>query len=232
MGFAQGITLFAEDIIALLGYGSGLLMPAAMLQHSHSQRSHLMPAAMLRTGRTGRVHRSMTNRLPVGLIGLVSLCIGTLAVFDGWASRDVKDWHEFGDMNQALRWVGQREDATGLILTGFWWDTAGYTALHKPIPVVYAVEDETLEVQPHPMAMLGYKCDADFPDKFSPTYWEYAKKGVVHVYLSMSKYNYLALPNTEKNKGMEGTFKSFGFRKVQSFPKATVYFKPIKNGRI
>lgn len=164
-------------------------------------------------------------RVRRGVCGGLLCVMAGMYIWDGWVHRDVKDWHEFEHMNEAMAFVGQQPDATGLILTGFWWDTAGYTAIHKAIPVVYAVDNESLEVQPDPMAMLGYKCDANFPDKFSPTYWEYAKKDVVHVYLSMAKYNYLAVPSTQKNDQMAATFRSFGFTKARSFPRATVYAK-------
>ena len=173
----------------------------------------------------GRV-RSWESALGLWIAFGLSLCY----LWDGWRTRDIKDWHEFEHMNRALAFVGRQSDATGLILTGYWWDTAGYSALHKAIPVVYAVDDESLEVHPDPMAMLGYHCDANFPDRFSPTYWEYAKKGVVHEYLKSPRYNYLAIPATEKNEAMAETFRQFGFTTVHRLEKATVYAKPPDRG--
>jgi len=219
--------------------GVGTMLVYSMLGHKEIRFVHdamvllhmALAQALVMAG--GDIRAVMLSAAPAlharmvwrGLLGAL-VGLGALGLLgDSWHTRDTKDWFEFEHINGAIRYVGQQPDATGLVLTGFWWDTAGWTALHRHIPIVYAVDDESLEVQPNPHAMLGYHCGERFPEIFSPTYWEYAKKNVVHNYLKMKKYNYLIMPATDKNAAMESVISTFGFVNKKVLGKANVYSK-------
>lgn len=56
--------------------------------------------------------------------------------------------HSFGfsandDGSQAMRYVGRQADSTGVAYQQYWFETGGYTYLHKRIPMVYIAEETT-----------------------------------------------------------------------------------------
>jgi len=161
----------------------------------------------------GMLSRHIASRRQIVEVTIAMLGVGVI-ILESWWRRDPANWSAFDGMNSAMARVGAHPNATGLIVAGFWWDTASWFAVHKPIPIVSAVDNESLMILPDPNAMLGRKCGPDFPEEFSPTYWAWAEVGALSRHLKDERFNFLLAPASAKNSNLPQALASFGFREV------------------
>ncbi|MFX0208981.1 MAG: hypothetical protein ACFFDT_23555, partial [Candidatus Hodarchaeota archaeon] len=81
------------------------------------------------------ISRKITQKELASLQLGIFIIASFFTVSSSGASAKNVDWAFFHDVNKALVWVGDQENATGVIMFSHWFYTGGWTHLHKNIPM-------------------------------------------------------------------------------------------------
>lgn len=146
------------------------------------------------------------KRLRTAVIGCLILLFITYPTFK--FSNEMKpDNH---DAFMALNFVGRQDDATGLLYIGYWYNSGGYSYLHRDIPLLFCSPDI---YAPKTLDEALYQAD------IVPAYGPYL--------LSVASYSKVNLPTLNYAFSEDPRYKDIllkhGFTEFSKFGKAVVY---------